>query len=280
MKIFVILTILILSLTSAANAGLDSDNMPDYVIAVYHFESTKQSDAGVTYSPDSGPRKFHIPFFDGASLTDDGKYGKAVQLRIQASVDGGTWWSATLPNDEFSIVAWLKLPKQAEDVRFYISLLGLIKTDNVEILVSTLTCYVRPDGNIAGAFIDFLRGGAIVLLESENQNVANNQWHHIAFTKYAKTYTLFIDGEDVAENQSVRTPKFLGNLTSIRIDGTRGENLTGNVLVDDVGFFETGFSSYEIKGLYKSQLSTFLEEMSVTPEGRLATTWAELKFQH
>ena len=280
MKIFVLLTILTLSLISVANAGLDSDNMPDYVIAVYHFESTKQDDLDRTYTPDSGPRAFHAPLLDGASLTNNGKYGKALQLTQQAELGGGTRWSATLSNNEFSMVAWIKLPKQSEDVRFSLAMLGYIQTDTDTVLVSSVASIIMPDGNISSGHINFLKNGATIAFESENQNVANNRWHHIAFTKYARSYTLFIDGEDVAEHHSTQNPGFLGNLTAISIRGTRGENLTGNVLIDDVGFFETGFSTYEVKGLYNSQLSTFLEKMSVTPEGRLATTWGGLKSQH
>lgn len=284
MKIFVLLTILTLSLASIAIAGLDSDNMPDYVIAVYHFESTKQNDSGLTYTPDSGPRQLNASLLDDATLTDGGKYGKSLLLREQAKLGSGTRWSPTLSNNEFSIVAWIKLPKQLpqqeEALYFHLTMLGYIQTETKQTLVSSVSSSVKPDGNIIAGHVDFLKHGSTISIESQNQNVANNKWHHIAFTKYAKTYTLFIDGNDVAEHRSTESPEFLGNLTSIIIGNTRGLNLTGSVLIDDVGFFETGFSIYEIKGLYNSRLSTFLEEMSVTPEGRLTTTWGELKSQH
>ena len=52
-----------------------------------------------------------------------------------------------------------------------------------------------------------------------------------------------------------------------------------NTLVDEVGFFETGFSAYEIEGLYKDGLETFLEVMPVESQGKLATTWGGLKSQ-
>ena len=44
-----------------------------------------------------------------------------------------------------------------------------------------------------------------------------------------------------------------------------GVDFTGDVLIDDAGFFETGFSSYEIKGLYNDGLEDFLEAMPVEP---------------
>ena len=54
---------------------------------------------------------------------------------------------------------------------------------------------------------------------------------------------------------------------------------TRKTLIDDVGFFETGFSTYEIKGLYEDGLATFLETMPVSPQGRLTTTWGEIKYR-
>ena len=63
-----------------------------------------------------------------------------------------------------------------------------------------------------------------------------------------------------------------GNLVLLTIV-TSAEN-NQNTLVDEVGFFETGFSAYEIKGLYEDGLETFLEVMPVESQGKLATTWA------
>ena len=49
--------------------------------------------------------------------------------------------------------------------------------------------------------------------------------------------------------------------------------LTGSVLVDEVGFFEIGFSVDEVKGLYDDGLTDFLEAMPVDPREKVATTW-------
>lgn len=70
-------------------------------------------------------------------------------------------------------------------------------------------------------------------------------------------------------------PDFLGDIVLLTIV-TSAEN-NQNTLVDEVGFFETGFSAYEIEGLYEDGLETFLEVMPVKSQGKLATTRGELK---
>ena len=47
----------------------------------------------------------------------------------------------------------------------------------------------------------------------------------------------------------------------------------------EVGFFETGFSLYEVSGLYHQGLTTFLNTMPVDPQAKAATTWGALKRQ-
>ena len=276
MKIIVFLMILTLSIASFVNAGLDSDNMLDHVIAVYHFESIQRSETGGRYTPDSSSRGFHASLWDGATLTDGGKYGQGLQLREQSELGGGTWNSATV-DDEFSIVAWIKLQKQQPDVRFSIVLADRIRAGDRQLMTTAISIAVQPNGEISGGYIDLLTGGAAVLVESQGENVVNNKWRHIALTRYAKDYKLFVDGRLIAKRQSKWNPYFFGNFTTIEISITNDKNITGSILVDDAGFFETGFSSYEIKGLYNSNLQKFLEEMSVTPQGRLTTTWGDVK---
>ena len=74
---------------------------------------------------------------------------------------------------------------------------------------------------------------------------------------------------------AVVRPNFVGDLVLLTI-ATGAEN-NQNTLVDEVGFFEVGFSAYEIAGLYEDGLETFLEAMPVESQGKLATTWGELK---
>ena len=49
--------------------------------------------------------------------------------------------------------------------------------------------------------------------------------------------------------------------------------------VDDFVVLSIGLSPYEVEGLYEDGIITFMEAMSVSPEGRITTTWAEIKSQ-
>lgn len=81
MKTITVLTILLtLSLANILHAGLDTDTIDNHVIAVYHFESTKNTDGGLVYTEDSGPQDLPGFLFEGASLANGGKSGKCLSL--------------------------------------------------------------------------------------------------------------------------------------------------------------------------------------------------------
>ena len=268
-----------LMFTVLADAGLDTDATHNHVIGIYHFESTEERENGTTYTPDSGIRKINGNLSEDASLSDSGKYGKALLLKSQDNFCAPTLSkSPTFPSDEYSIVAWVKLPKQLNEGYLNLMMQGFIITDDDAIVISAIGLSVVPDGNLNAFHSNLFINGETISVLSENQNVANNRWHHIAFARYANTLSLYIDGSSVASHQTTKFPEFLGNYTCLGIFGAAsGVDFTGNVLVDDAGFFETGFSSYEIKGLYDDGLSDFLEAMPVNPEEKVATTWGEIK---
>lgn len=278
MKILVFLTILTLLLTSTANAGLDTDAAYNHVIGIYHFESTEQRENGSTYTPDSGIRKINGNLLGTANLTDAGKYGKSLLLRSQDAFCAPTLIKKPVfLNNEYSIVAWVKLPQQSNDGYLHLLMKGYILTDDNIILISLIGMSVVPDGNLFASHGNSFIGEEPILVISEEQNIANNRWHHIAFTRYANTISLYIDGGSVASHTTTEFPEFLGNYTCLEISGSSDVNFIGDVLVDDAGFFETGFSSYEIKGLYNDGLESFLDVMPVNPQSRLTTTWGEIK---
>lgn len=277
MKIFVLSMLLILSIESVANAGLDTDAAYDHVIGIYHFESTKQRENGSTYTPDSGIRQINGNLSENVSLATSGKHGKALLLREQDDFCASTFTKRpTFSNNAYSIVAWVKLPKQDKgSLRLWMR--DYVVTDGDVLVIKAIGLNVTSDGNLIGFQDDRLNIGGLVPLLSKNQNVANNRWNHIAFTRYANTLSLYINGRNVASHTTTKSLEFSGNYTCLEIAGSAGVNFTGNVFVDDAGFFETGFSSYEIKGLHTDGLKKFLEAMPVNPQGRLTTTWGEIK---
>ena len=271
--------ILTISLIRGLSANLDTDATDNHVIGIYHFESTQQKNNGSLYTPDSGNRQINGNLVDNANLTNAGKYGKSLLLTSQDAFCAVTLSRPLFLSNEYSVVAWVKLPKQSSDNTLHINIKGYILTDDNAITISIIGMGVVPSGNLFASHGNYFRGETPIIINSKNQNIANNRWHHIAFTRYANTLSLYIDGRSVASHTTTKFPEFFGNYTCLEISGKSNINFTGDVLVDDAGFFETGFSSYEIKGLYNDGLKTFLDVMPVNPQGRLTTTWGSMKSQ-
>lgn len=266
-RLLPITLLLIVSLASISNAGL---NESFDTIAVYDFESSDEE-----RTMDSGPREMHALLLRGAQLSENGKFGNCLLLE-GASVIGDTDSTDTYASREFAIVAWVKLPPQVKGAHINFMLSGYSKTDDGNHTHSSVVLGIHPEGYIQGAHIDF-DNIKTVDTKATDQNISNDIWHHIAFSRFADIYTLFIDGESVAQQHSKVRPRFTGDYTAIMI-GNLGENkLVGSVFIDEVAFLEESLSAYEIKGLYNDGLDKFLEIMPVNPQGRMATTWGKLK---
>jgi len=255
-------TVMMLFLTSfLAVAGLDQAGRFDDVVAIYRFENAN----------DSGPRDFDGSLRENATIVNDGKVNKGLRLRNDD-------WFAMVDDQhlgilgDFSILAWVKLRRQSEDFR--ITMAGTNDDGTIE---GAISLYILSTGNIEGYAADF-KDDESQGIETNDKNVSDNQWHHIAFTKFSGTAFLFLDGEVVKQSKE-RYLGFVGDGTFVSISSSDRENtnLTGSVFIDELGFFEIGFSVYEIKAIYDDGFTDFLEAMPVHPQQKMATTWGELK---
>ena len=274
--------ILTIVLTHTCFAGISPNIFHNSIIALYQFETFDIDSSYAEYTENGGSDELHgyylgLSDFEGEWLSEDGKFGKCLRLRGNDKITG---FAEIPPQIEvgYSIVAWVKLEKQAPNTSLYFSLSGVGFGAGP---YSRIMLAVVPTGNTRMVFHripDVLEFGVVhYTLTSENQNVADNKWHHIALSRYRGTNTLFIDGEPVTTERIPGTSSFEGEFTSINISTTTDTSLTGDVLIDEVGFFRTGFNLYEMQGLYEDGLPKFLEIMPVAPQGRLATTWGKLK---
>ena len=270
MKVFALTILLIFSLTNILHAGLDTDTIFNNVIAIYHFESTEETDEGLLYTEDDGPQTLPGSLLNGASLANGGKSGKCLSLIGDDAFGTGTRIFPHLASIGFSIVAWVKRPQQNHGLVF--SMNGLYEEDR-ENIVSSISLGITATGNIKGTHITYSTDTSAILT-TQDENISNNRWHHIAYTLFANTYTLFIDGEPVLTHEATVFPGYYGDMMLFLI---MCPDSTHKTLIDEVGIFETGFSTYEIKGLYEDGLAEFLETMPVSPQGRLTTTWSEIK---
>ena len=259
MKTFVSI-LLALIFASISIAGLDNAGRFDDVVAIYYFEN----------ATDSGPREFDGSLEENASIVDNGKINKCLRLQSDD-------WFGVLDDQhlgivgDFSVVAWVKMPSQSEDFR-----LTMTGRNDDGTLEGTIILFVLSSGNLEGFAAD-IKDKKSQSIESDNENVSDNQWHHIAFTKFSDTAFLFVDGE-VVKQEHQKYLGFVGDGTFISITpNSIDTTLTGSVFLDEVGFFEIGFSVYEIKAIYDGGLTDFLEAMPVNPRGKVATTWANIK---
>ena len=275
--------ILTIVLTHTCFAGISPNSFHNSIIALYQFE-TYGIDSYTEYTENGGSNELHgyylgLSDFEGEWLSEDGKFGNSLRLRENDKLTG----FAKIPPQieiEYSIVAWVKLEKQAPNTSLYFSLSGVGFGVGP---YSQVMLAVVPTGNtrmIFNRIPDALEFGVVhYTLTSENQNVANNTWHHITLSRYRGTNTLYINGEPVTEEHIPSTSSFEGTFTSIDISTTTDASLTGDVFIDEVGFFRTGFNLYEMRGLYNDGLNKFLKIMPVNLQGRIATTWGQLKSQ-
>ncbi len=265
-RLLSITLLLTFSLASIANAGINFGDEINGAIAVYYFEGLE----------DENSRGTTGELQDGASLTQNGIHEQGLQLTNEARFYGPVEEFPLLLGLEFSITARVKISQQ-ENASLHLGMTSITK-EGVFPTSSIVLC-ITPEGNVKAerAEITLERGpGTIMLIETEDSNLADNEWHHIAFTKYGHIYSVFIDGKTIT---SVYEPAYFSTKGDVfHVQAFISEpGFQGTAMVDNLGFFEVGFSPFEIKALYNNGLYNFLEVMPVDPQGKIATTWASLR---
>ena len=238
----------------------------DDIVAVYHFNSETEG-----FVTDYGGNAVTGVLLDDASLTD-GKYGQCLSLAETTHKFGGLGTDAFLGSlNQFSTVAWVKIPSQDDD--FYLTAaaleLGLLGSSTT---IGVAQLIVKTDGNLKGIYADVEDENGIDI-ETTDQTVNDDTWHHIAFTVSKSQIKLYLDGESIAEEEVTGYTGFLAAYTFISI----GKAAKG--LVDDAGFFVDTFSDANIKFIHDAGLENIISIASVDPEDKMATTWGAIKSQ-
>ena len=200
-----------------------------------------------------------------ARRIDGGKSGKCLKLTPDSTFANlDDLYLGVVGN--FAIVSWVKTRRISNQDQLHI--IASSTEDNGSISLISLAI---SGSEIVGLIVDG-EDDEVDGLISEGHSIDDNKWHHVAFSLGEDFYRLFIDGVVVAEAKNEGYTGFVGNDTLILLSS---EGAT--IYLDEVGFFETGFSIYEVKGLYNDGLSVFLKAMPVDPQGRATTTWGEIK---
>lgn len=266
MKILALsITVLLISVPINTYARVIGSDFSDDIVAVYHFNSETEG-----FVTDYGANAVTGVLLDDASLTD-GKYGQCLSLAETTQGFGGLGTDAFLGSlNQFSTVAWVKIPDQADD--FYLTAAAIDPGLLGATTIGVVQLVVKTDGNLQGVYVDVERDNGITI-DTTNQTVNDDTWHHIAFTVSASEMKLYLDGEPIATEAVDGYTAFLADQTFISI----GKDAKG--LVDDAGFFVDTFSDGNIKFIYDTGLESIISITSVDPEGKVATTWGAIKSQ-
>ena len=257
--------ILLISVPIKTDAAVIGGDYNDDIVAVYHFNAEVTEgfvrDYGVNAVPGS--------LIEGATLTK-GKYGKGLSLPTKAANFFTFDPHISLEShNKFSIVAWVKIPNQADD--FTLQAVALDPGNTGNVLIGSIHLKVSSNGNLEGSYHD-VEDDKSSTLKTRNVKISNNRWKHIAFTVSRAQIKFYLNGKPLGKAAPrTRDLSFSGAYTGISI----GRDAIG--MVDDVGFFSDTFSDADIKFIHKVGLESIISIASVDPEDKITTTWGTIK---
>ena len=101
---------------------------------------------------------------------------------------------------------------------------------------------------------------------------ADDTWHHLAGTYDMKSVTSYIDGKVEAIADTNGKPD--ASPGPLNIGDCPNYPYFVKGIMDDVGLFNVGLTADDIKTVMDKGLASFL---AVSPSGKLANTWGEIK---
>ncbi len=267
-SIFSVSFVLVIVLASSpSHAGLDVDNAWGNIVALYKFNDAR----------DDGPRGFDAELQGEAVI---GRGGRGTCLKLMKKGSFGSFLNdhhISLSN-AFSIVVWVKFATQKDSLN--IGMHGLTEDGDS---VGYANISVEPDGSLSGNYYQRATEKTLeknVILQTHDKSVSDNKWHHIAFTSYEGVYNIFIDGELAARRHVNDYISVWGEKTNIYVTNANYQgDFNDRILIDELGFFETGFSIYEVRAIRQSGFDAFIEAMPVEPKGKITTTWGNIKLR-
>ena len=239
-------------------------------VAVYYFSSLTNSGNVFDHSGNG----LRGDLFNGAQLsTVSGRnclFLKSNPADFQAWNDN----RSLSVSKEFSIVAWVKIPRQSNDflmeIHTYKGPIANIRNNIYIGSEGSVTIGILADGSLFGTYA-YNKNSASHSAESTEDPINNDRWQHIGFVVNSTMMKLYLNGVCIV-NQSVsghRSFAGTGSLISI------GENAKGSV--DSVGFFKNDLTNAQVQMIYTQGLENIISIAAVDPGGKVATTWGALK---
>jgi len=194
----------------------------------------------------------------------DGKFGKALEFNGMSDyVDvGNDPITDTVGTTILSISAWVKRA-----------------TDTSRMLVAIRR---SPGGYVLGVGILGAAANQIKMTKYAVVDIylgdfpQDTDWHHLVGVWDEQGQTAYIDG--VLNGESGNTADFssasAGNLL---IGGDTGDQGYADGTIDDVGIFNVALTEDDVNDIMNQGLGRATGAMPVSPKGRLATIWGEIK---
>jgi len=198
------------------------------------------------------------------TLVDEGQFGKAAQFATGSFIDvhGAEIPEGETPTDAFTILAWVKCENTGGDHAIF------------NARAADSTWLIHPELKGSGQFRWLLRtDGGTTIFDIQAGAVKWDAWLHYAGTYDKKSgAVLYIDGELTGEfggDATIAEDWGSGARVGYNIDNARP--FTG--LMDDFSIWKRALEQEEVV----NYMENGVEPLAVSPQGRLATTWARLK---
>lgn len=194
----------------------------------------------------------------------DGKFGSALEF------DGTNGVDIANPEDfEFltwTYVLWFRAAQGGD----YPNLIGRQFSNN-----HGWTIHLDPGGATFRIRID--TNGGVNQVKTVPQNVRDEEWHHGVVTQDDKDKKLemYIDGVK-GELSYAGDYKNSGGFLTIASPAVGAVNLNDGA-IDEVGIFNTILEEEDVLDIMENGLEAAVGLLSVSPSGRLAYTWGQIK---
>ncbi|MHA7967632.1 DUF5695 domain-containing protein [Paenibacillus sp. CAU 1782] len=228
------------------------------VIALYAMDQT----SGTTATDSSGGNR-HASLFGGTSWVA-GQTGNALGLN-------GTNAYANLPAgilssvNDFTVATWVKINTNADWARIFDFGTG---TSNYMFLTAD------AGGTPGLRFGITTSGNGSEQQISTNTPLATGSWKHVAVTKAGNVGILYVDGVEVARNNSLTlSPSGLGNTTQNYIGRSQFSDPYLNGAIDDFRIYSRGLSAVEVQGLAAGSGGGVTPTSNVAPLATASTSY-------
>lgn len=105
---------------------------------------------------------------------------------------------------------------------------------------------------------------------------ADTDWHHLVGVWTDKGQIDYVDGD--VNGEAADTANFNAAAAGkLLIGGDTGDQGFADGIIDDVGIFNVALSAADVKDIMNQGLAKIAGLAAVSPEGRLTTTWGEIK---